>query len=357
MNATKRQELWKQLQSAGLVAGEMPAGSASPWYIRVMLGIAGWIGALFFLGFIGAGFAMVMRSSGAASIVAFFCCCGAYAIFRMAAKSDFASQFGLATGLVGQILFAVAIFKEFNFNSYLGYFLFFCIEAALTVIMPNFIHRIFTTLAAIGAFSIWFAQAGFYGLALPIIAAACALVWRGELRLAARAELWQPVGYGLALGLLQAVTISVLAGDQLFRLHRAGNGWMLKHGAEIGTLLVAVIFLAVIVEIMGKLEISCSSSEGIAILCCSVAAMAVSFPTHGLAAAWLILILGFGGGNRILFGLGLFSLASFLSHYYYQMHETLLFKSMILAGMGILLIAARWAMHKLFPTREARQNA
>lgn len=357
MNTTKRRELWKQLQGAGLVAEEMPAGVASPWYIRVMLGIVGWIGALFLLGFIGAGFAMVMRNSGAAAVVAFFCCCGAYAVFRMASKNDFASQFGLATGLVGQTLFAVAIFKEFNFNGYLGYFLFFCIEAALTVIMPNFIHRIFTTLAAIGAFSIWFAQAGFYGLALPAIAAACALVWRGELWLAARADLWQPVGYGLALGLIQAVTISVLAGDKLFLLHRHGNSWMLKHGNEIGTLLVAVIFLAVTVEIMRTLEISTSSSEGIAILCCAVVAMAVSFPTHGLAAACLILILGFAGGNRILFGLGLLSLASFLSHYYYQMHETLLFKSMILGGMGILLIAARWAMHKLFPTMEDRQNA
>ena len=61
MSATPRDALWAQLRDGGLVEGDLPeVGDArAPWFVRVMLGIAGWIGALFLLGFVGAGFAFV----------------------------------------------------------------------------------------------------------------------------------------------------------------------------------------------------------------------------------------------------------------------------------------------------------
>lgn len=357
MNAAARRELWGRLRTAGLVAGEVPERTAFPWFIRGMLGIAGWIGALFIFGFIGAAFAMVMDNAGAAAIAAVICCAGAYAIFLLAAHNDFASQFGLATGLVGQILFAVAIFQQFDAEESLAYGLFFCVEAALTFLMPNFIHRVFTTVTAVIAFSLGFVQAGLHGLALPLVVTGCALVWRGELRLAARAELWRPVGYGLALGTLQTAATPLLGGEMLHLFRRNGGGWLQQYGLEVGTLLVAMVFLAVTVQILRELEIEISSREGGGILACAVLAMGVSFPAHGLAAALLILILGFAGGNRVLFGLGLLAVASFLGHYYFQMRETLLFKSMILGATGAFLLGSRWVLSRLFPTREARRHA
>lgn len=357
MNATARGELWERLLTAGLVDGGLPAGESSPWFVRVMLGIAGWIGALFILGFIGIGLQSVMRSAGAAALVAVICSGGAYAIFRMASKGNFACQFGLATGLVGQALFGIAIFQQFRSGEITGYILFFCVEAALTALVPNFIHRIFTTLGAAGALSIGFAQAGLHGFALPLIAAGCAVVWCGETRLAARADLWQPVGYGLALGVLQTATTSILGGEMLSLFHRNGNGWLQKHGTEVGTALVAVVILLVIAHILRQLNISISGREGRAIVCCAAVVLAVSFPAHGFAAAFLVLIIGFAAGNRILSVLGLLALLSFLSHYYYQMRETLLFKSLILGQTGFLLLAGRLGMRKLFPVKEAHKNA
>jgi len=357
MNANARRELWERLQAAGLVAGDVPAAAASPWFVRVMLGIAGWIGAIFILGFVGTGFAMVMRSAGAATVAAVICCGGAYAIFRLASRGDFASQFGLATGLAGQVLFGAAIFQEFRAENFVGYFLFFCVEAALTLLMPNFVHRIFTTVGAVAALSIGLAQAGLPGLALPMTAAGCALVWRREVPLAARAGLWQPLGYGLVLGVLQTATTSLLGGELQFLARHSRGGWLQQHGPEIGTALVVLVFLAVSADILRQLEIDTSSSEGIALLVCALLFLGVSFPAHGLAAAALILVLGFAGGNRILFGLGLLAMASFLSHYYYQMQETLLFKSLILGASGALLLLVRWGLREIFPAKEVRRNA
>jgi hypothetical protein len=322
-----------------------------------MLGVAGWIGALFILGFIAAGFEMVMRNAGSALIAGIICCCGTFAIFRMASKGDFAGQFGLATGLAGQVLFAVAIFQHFQVEKTTAYVLFFCVEVALTLLMPNFMHRIFTTLGAVGAASIGLAQSGMPGLALPLTAAGCALVWRGEKRLVGRAALWQPVGYGLAIGVLLTATTSIFRTElfSLFRLN--GSGWLQTYSQEVGTALVAVVFLAVTLQLLRELAIDSSSMKGAMILFCAVLAMAVSFPAHGLAAALLILIIGFAGGNRVLLGLGILALTSFLSHYYYQMRETLLVKSMILAATGSFLLLARLGVRKLLPLREGKDHA
>ena len=77
--------LWDRLSAEGLVEGERPAPGrpASPWYVRAMLGIAGWIGALFLIAFVGAAFAFIMEDPGVARrSSARSCCGGAFCLFR-----------------------------------------------------------------------------------------------------------------------------------------------------------------------------------------------------------------------------------------------------------------------------------
>ena len=88
---TKRELLWKRLREAQLVTGELPdAGEARvPWFVRLMLGIAGWIGALFLLGFVGAAFAFIFNNAWAALVLGAGACAASIAIFRAAPKNDF----------------------------------------------------------------------------------------------------------------------------------------------------------------------------------------------------------------------------------------------------------------------------
>jgi len=46
------QVLWDTLQSSDIVVGKQPSSTelATPWYISLMLGLSGWIAALFMLG-------------------------------------------------------------------------------------------------------------------------------------------------------------------------------------------------------------------------------------------------------------------------------------------------------------------
>jgi hypothetical protein len=59
--------LWSRLGAAGLVTGTMPdlAESGTPWYVRVMLVIAGLIAAGCLLGFVGASFERIFTSTTA----------------------------------------------------------------------------------------------------------------------------------------------------------------------------------------------------------------------------------------------------------------------------------------------------
>jgi hypothetical protein len=349
MTGITQQQLWKRLQEAGLVTGELSHGSGSPWYIRTMMGCAGWIGAFFLLAFIGTAFVTVMQDAAAATFASLLCCGAAYAVFRAAPRNDFSQQFGLAMGVTGQILAGVAVYKDFSFNDPTGHFLFLCVELALTICMPNFSHRVFTTLGAATALFFGLFQAGLQGVALPLVAAGCAGVWRCEIRLSERVAIWRPVGYGLALGMIQIAAMERFSGIGGFLASQHEAGWLRQHGPMVGTLLTAVVFIAVVADILKEMEQNLDSTEGKAAILCALLLMALTIPAHGLAAALLLVVLGFAAANRVLGGLGLLALVSFLAHYYYSMHETLLFKSAILLATGATLLAARYLIGRLFP--------
>ena len=70
------QRLWQDLAARGLVQGQPEAAQArTPWAVRLLMGLAGWLGAVFFLAFLlGSVFvaardnAMAMALCGAAMI-------------------------------------------------------------------------------------------------------------------------------------------------------------------------------------------------------------------------------------------------------------------------------------------------
>lgn len=347
-----RVELWEKLQLADLVSGELPEQQGTPWYVRAMLGVVGWIGALFMLGFVGLLFSSALENPVVAALIGSVCCGVACAAHRSPGKGDLVGQFALALGFVGQALLLFAIFDAFKDIKFICYFLAFCLELALTLVMPNFIQRVFTTFAASLVLFFGFAEAGLHGVSLPLVTALCALVWRKEIKLAGRSALWQPVGYGLLLGVIQQAITALFAGD---KMHSFGGGnWLSMNEIAVSTVLVAFIVLAVTVDILQELSVKSFSRGGIAILTCVTVVLAASFWAHGLAVACLVLILGFAGGNRVIFGLGVALLLFFISRYYYQMQETLLFKSMVLGGIGVFLLSVRLVLRRLFPLWEGQ---
>ncbi len=353
MKALARHALWQKLQAAGLVEGELPLVNEidSPWYIRVMLGFAGWIGSLFLLGFVGVGFAFVMKSALASLVVGVCVSGGAFALFRSKRETAFITQFGLAVGLAGQMLLIFGLGDLFGGKESTLFGAAFVVEVILTVLMPNFIYRVMSSMAALLALSLSLNSLGVFGIAPAVTAAAFAWIWLQETRLVRFSALCRPVGYGLALSLL-LYRVNILWGRGLWwhRSRHAAN-WIEIYSPWLGLVLVAVTFLAVAFILLKRMDIAATSRTGITVLAGATLTMAASVVAPGIAPALLVLVVGFAVCGRVMIGLGLLAMGGFLSNYYYTMQSTLLMKSMLLFGLGTLLLVCRLLINRFWPSR------
>jgi hypothetical protein len=348
-------ELWDRLSAEGRVEGEMPEPerSASPWFVRVMLGIAGWIGALFLIAFLGTGFVFILKDAAFAAIAGAACCAAAFALFRIAGGNDFGEQFGLALSLVGQVLIAIGLADFLRMEDPAFYLVLAAVEAGLALAVANFLHRVLATSGAAIALALAVNQLSLHGLAAPLLCAGLAWVWLEPKRWAGAGRIWRPIGYGLVLALLLVETFRLFGAEQLFGMGREAPGWFALHGPLLGRGLTAAVLVWVAAaltlreEAQGAGRIS-PYSVGAAILF-----GLLSLKAPGLASASLILLLGFAAGSRILVALGILSLLGFVTHFYYSLQASLLEKSGILALTGLLLLAAHFAIRFSVPSPAA----
>jgi len=334
-------DLWSTLAAAGLTSGDMPAAEPhTPWYVRVMLGFAGWLAASFLLGFVGVAFMFVMQSRTAAVSLGFMVIAAAYAVFRMAPRNDFSAMFGIAVSFAGQALVAIGILGLFErgLAGAAPYATIAAIEAALALIMPNFIHRVVSAYGAGIAFAYACEMSGAHALGAGVLAASVAFVWLQEARLGRRVAIVSPVGYGLTLALIQVEgmaswrhSLAMLVQEKPF----------LGASAWIGEALVGIAFLVSVWALLRRAAWEAGELRTLLGLAAAVLLGAASFKAPGIAAGLMIVLLGFAGGNRVLAGLGIASLLFYMSSYYYLLDTTLLVKSGVLLATGVVLLGAR----------------
>ncbi|HEX8124526.1 MAG TPA: DUF4401 domain-containing protein [Allosphingosinicella sp.] len=342
-------EVWDRLAADGLVEGEPPARqpAQSPWYVRVMLGIAGWIGALFLLGFVGSALFFLIDDSGSAFIAGASCCAGALALYRSMRGKDFADQFALALSLAGQVLMVVGLGGALSSSDPSFYLAIAAIEAGLALAAPNFLHRVLTAAGAAVALAFAVAQLSLHGIATPLLCAAIVWVWIEPGRWARSGRLWRPIGYGLVLALLLVETSRLLGATQWFGLGGTAPGWMQVHGPVLGRGLAAALLVGVAIFLARREGHAPTSRATVAAAGGALLLGLFSLGAPGLASALLVLLLGFAAGNRLLMALGVLALFGFAGHFYYSLHSTLLAKSGLLAATGLCLLAAHWIVRNL----------
>lgn len=341
--------IWARLLQANLVEGEMPAFDAAhtatpPWYIRIMLGFSGWLGALCLMGFVGILFSLA-RDNGIVTIcIGAGLCTLAYLLFRLPGNNDFLLQFALAVSLAGQGFFVFGLIQEFRSDRAEVYLAILLFEVLLTVYISNWIHRFLATLGTVYAAYFFFQQAGVFGLMHGLVAlATCGLWWSSMLL--RRPELLRPVAFALAFALL-----CTEGGRFVSRLVFDPNpGWWLLHGWRVGTSLANLALLASTVVVLQRQQIALNSLPAIVGLLAAIVLCGFSYVAPGLSSALLLILIAYSFSDRVLFGLGLFALLSFVSHYYYQLQVSLLYKSIVLMSLGLLLLATRYLLCRLFP--------
>lgn len=363
MKNTEPPELWTQLKEAGLADGDLPITSdtVTPWYVRTMLGIAGWIGALFLLGFVGAGFEFVMKSVAASLFVGTTLCAAAAALFRAKPGSDFASQFAFAVSLAGQALILTGLAQEWHSHFNMIATVMAAVEAALFLLMPNFLHRVWAASSGIYAAAFVFNDSGLHAYTPALLLAAFAWVWLNEFSHPRKASLLRALGYGLTLvALFNLFTTGVygmglMTGGRHTALALPGgalNFW-------IGAALTGAVLLMTVQKLLNREEVPAMTGPGRAALAAAALLALISLKAPGIGLTATILLVGYAQGNRVLAGLGILGLLAYLSHYYYSLEFTLLEKSALMACSGIALLAARLALRHWWPEsgKEANHHA
>jgi hypothetical protein len=339
--------LWLRLREARLVEGDMPASEpAPPWFVRLMLGIAGWLGAIFLLAFVGIGFAALMRSPTAGIAVGAAVCVAAVFLFRLRQKGDLVGQFAFAISLAGQGLMAVGFMNAFDRSTGVVALCIAVQQAVLFLLAPSFLHRVWT--AASGGYAAAYAL-GNFGLgayAPALLTAAFVAVWLREFDFMKQAETVRAGGYGLAA----AAAIWVVHGSMPLLLNRMPVPGIHFWG---GAIACGAVLLGSALALLRREGVSLDSAQGKAALIGASILALVALKAPGVAPATTILVLGYAHGNRPLAGFGVIAMIAYLSHYYYSLQATLLEKSALLAAAGIALLIARFAIQRAWPEKEA----
>lgn len=344
------EQLWKSLAQEGLVSGELPApgkmqGSVSQaWYIRVMLGFSGWLGALFLMGFIGVAFTMLRENMIAGICIGLALCAFAYVIFRSGSDNDFVLQLALALSMAGQGFVVFSLFQKSSQNHAVIFAAILLFEILLVVVMPNFIHRFLSTVSAVYAAYFLFQELRMFGFTSGVVAILLTLLWWSPRHLR-QPEIWRPIGFALALTLLTT------EGSRLFPLLMLQNSdaWWFKHGWRLAATLVNLALLASTLLVLRREDMRWSSSSALLVISGTLILCGFGYVAPGLSHALLLILIAYSFGEKLLLGLGLFSLLSFLSHYYYQLQVSLLYKSIVLVSLALLLLAMRWYLNYRFP--------
>ena len=355
MTALERSEAWARLREARLAQGDMPPAenAGSPWYVRVMLGVAGWIGALFLLGFVGMALAFLFREAIAGMAVGLACCVAAYALLRAYPRHDFLAQFALALSLAGQVLFVFGVMENGwgrDESRVARLLIIAAFQAGLAIAMPLFIHRVWSAWMGVTALAMALGELSLGAVVTALVSAGAAAVWLNEFSLARHAAVLRPVAYGLSLALLQFQGFAAwgLGSDLAHLSSRPGaTSDIVMSAALVGVVLVIVTW-----RLLARENVALPTRQAAAAITAAVVVALIGMRMPGLAAAAMLVVLGFANGNRTLFGLGFLGLIAFVSSYYYRLDVTLLAKSGYLAAGGLALLVLRQAFVRLFGNPE-----
>ncbi|TWG82742.1 uncharacterized protein DUF4401 [Cupriavidus gilardii J11] len=150
---------WNQLLATGAVSGNMPEPVDAPWAVRLLTGLAGWLGAVFFLLFLVGAVFMATREDGAAMAL---CGLGLIALsallyWRRAGHTG-VEQFALASSLTGQglalygcadTLGGARAIESAGFWLAAG-----AAQAVLYAVVANRLHRFLSAASACGALAL-----------------------------------------------------------------------------------------------------------------------------------------------------------------------------------------------------------
>jgi hypothetical protein len=326
-----------------------------PWHIRTAVGAGAWLATGFLLAslFTIAG----LRDSVERFVVGLLLVVAAVLV-RRTANAEFLRQAAVAASLAGQALIIRGIGDRFE-SVVMAATASLALSVVLLWLIPDRVHRFLS--AIIGAVSLAVAAVaskapGAFDVSTLVLVACIAYVWRIGIRgrSAVIAEILEPVGYGLIVGLFGILLFSTATsladgpGSVTISVNHVGRDFGDPRQAlgPVVAIGIAVALMLLVWMIFDEHRASHGGGPSVAALAGVAALAAGSLSSPGIVAGAAALVLAFDRRDRVLLGLSTIFLLVFGSAYYYSLDLTLLEKSGVLAGSGVLLLAIR---HRIAP--------
>jgi hypothetical protein len=365
MSIENAAQLWQRLAEAGLVEGERVEGgedaeTQTPWFVRLMLGFAGWLAALCLTAFVALFLIGNLDSPGTFGFFGLISLSASVLLYRAKGENIFLSQLAFALSLGGSALIAFAFGDAWR-HPCTPLFCLTLLFAALFFAIPSFTHRVWAAwmgsalLVATVFFSRLEGVRPDFQILPPVAGVFSFLVaeaWRHSLARPKETRLWQSGASGLTLTVVSLCGWVLVTGmaRQSWRMRgfleeyaETSAPWIMRLLEFSFPLLASLAFLWMVWHFVRSVQ----KKSALFALALLIALCNLKFT--GLAPALMLLLIGFGQGNRVLAGLGLTALLLYLGLYYYALEVTLLVKSAWLSGTGAALLVGRVILGKLWP--------
>ncbi len=349
MSARNAEDLLEVLSEKGFVEGteqdlksfvqEQQEEKELPLYIRALVGVGAFIASLCLIALVAIG--LEVDADEDFLIVGLVFMALAVGLQRFGGdsvtiKHSFMMQSSFAFMATGKALFVFALVMIFE-SGWAGTLATLAVTVATYHVYRMSIDRFLSTYAVLFSIHInvlWIgdlpaSKAIFFNLFVGVeLLLAAVLIWSAKIK-----RDYVPVKYALLFSLCTAAS---------FLASRVEFAFVMDEEVirpYFTSLLFTIALIATIVWIAGGL--SKLKSEAVVLGCLGAVALGV-LSAPGVLLAVTLMILGYGKHEKIMIAMGALLLPVFLYHYYYNLDVSLLEKSGVLVGSGLLLLAARF---------------
>ena len=375
MNNQHSDNVLLQLQQLGLIDGNVidaRTGETSakatiannhsqndiPWFIQILFGLSGIVASLFLIAFLSL---LLFGIDGFDSVIALLITglvlsAAGFVLFRNKQSRDntFISSLALAISSAGQAYIAFALFDN-NLSHPIDVWLFLIVQAVMTVIMPNRIYRLLGSIMTLGLtvylLNYYHLPEVSLGL-LALITTGSNLSrysllqripskWRADVF-----DIIKALGYASALMLL-CVSVYFIAAEHSHSL-ATYYGDTFRYNYYLAQVLLTLASLYAAYLILKRYDVKLLSAAGLFIGGAIVLLGIISIYVSGLLATSLIIVIAIANSQRVLLGLGVTALVSYVFWYYYQLDTSLLIKSLSMLIVGLTMLMGRWLLIKRY---------
>jgi hypothetical protein len=336
-----------EARARAALASRPEVTTGMPWFVRVLTGFGAWLASLFLLGFIAIGVA-VAEELGA--VILGLILTGAALLVRRTGNNVFLTQLALSTGLAGQALFIGGVWSLSD-SAAAAALATFLLQGVLLVVYPDAIQRFLSTLFASLALLI-FLRLKASGVLVDLtlvgltLGAHLLLLQQGRLQAGPWGERVTPAAFGLVTALFLVLLMRSWFQEFYDSAFRQGAADLPPGVLTLG---LAVVTLYSAWRVLEETEVEVGGTAGLTALAALALLAVLTLRTPGVIAAVGVLMLGFHRRSVVLLGMAVLFILTFGVSYYYDLHLTLLAKSLALLGSGLLLIGLRLFVLRRFP--------